>query len=125
MPDIKHHFRSGRMNKDLDERLVPNGEYRDAQNIEIITSEGSGVGSVQNVLGNTLKDGRTYDDVLKEFDEFSQGSNKIAKKITESTKNKSLTSIAGGGDTVAAINKFKCFSWKIKIKKSLILTPIT
>jgi len=62
MPDIKHHFRAGRMNKDLDERLVPNGEYRDAQNIEIITSEGSNVGSVQNVLGNTLKDGRTYDE---------------------------------------------------------------
>ena len=44
-----------------------------------------------------------------EIDEFSQGSNKIAKKIAENTKNKSLTSIAGGGDTVAAINKFKCF----------------
>jgi len=40
------------MNKDLDERLVPQGYYRDAQNIEIVTSEGSNVGSVQNVLGN-------------------------------------------------------------------------
>ena len=38
--------------------------------------------------------------------EFSTGSNKIAKKITEDTKNKSLISIAGGGDTAAAINKF-------------------
>ena len=61
MADIKHHFRAGRMNKDLDERLVPNGEYRDAQNIEIVTSEGSSVGSIQNVLGNTLKDGRNFD----------------------------------------------------------------
>jgi phosphoglycerate kinase len=43
-----------------------------------------------------------------EVDEFSQGSNKIAKKIAENTKNKSLISIAGGGDTVAAINKFNC-----------------
>ena len=41
-----------------------------------------------------------------EIDEFSIGSNKIAKKIIENTKNKSLISIAGGGDTVAAINKF-------------------
>ena len=41
-----------------------------------------------------------------EIDEFSRGSNKIAKKIIENTKNKSLISIAGGGDTVAAINKF-------------------
>jgi phosphoglycerate kinase len=43
-----------------------------------------------------------------EVDEFSQGSIKIAKKISENTKNKSLISIAGGGDTVAAINKFNC-----------------
>ena len=40
--------------------------------------------------------------------EFSEGSNKIAKKITENTKNKSLISIAGGGDTAAAINMFGC-----------------
>jgi len=43
-----------------------------------------------------------------EVDEFSSGSNKIAKKISENTKNKSIISIAGGGDTVAAINKFDC-----------------
>jgi len=43
-----------------------------------------------------------------ELEKFSTGSNKIAKKIIENTKNKSLTSIAGGGDTVAAINKFDC-----------------
>jgi len=41
-----------------------------------------------------------------EVKEFSYGSNGIAKKISENTKNKSLISIAGGGDTVAAINKF-------------------
>ncbi len=42
-----------------------------------------------------------------EIDEFSMGSKKIAKKISENTKTKSLISIAGGGDTIAAINKFK------------------
>jgi len=40
------------MNKDLDERLVPQGEYRDAMNVEVSTSEGSNVGTVQNILGN-------------------------------------------------------------------------
>jgi len=45
-----------------------------------------------------------------EIDEFSSGSRKIAKKISDNTKTKSLVSIAGGGDTVAAINKFKCSS---------------
>jgi len=43
-----------------------------------------------------------------ENEEFSSGSNKIAKKISKNTKNKLITSIAGGGDTVAAINKFGC-----------------
>ena len=43
-----------------------------------------------------------------EAEEFSSGSKGIAKKITENTKSKSLTSIAGGGDTIAAINKFDC-----------------
>ena len=54
MPEIKHQFTGGKMNKDLDERLVPNGEYRDAMNIQVATSEGSDVGTIQNILGNQL-----------------------------------------------------------------------
>ena len=53
MPEIKHTFSAGKMNKDLDERLVPNGQYRDALNIKVSTSEGSNVGAVQNILGNS------------------------------------------------------------------------
>ena len=56
MPELKHSFTAGRMNKDLDERLVPNGEYRDALNVDISTSEESDIGSVQTTLGNF----RTY-----------------------------------------------------------------
>ena len=52
MPEFNNRFHKGRMNKDLDERLVPNGEYRDALNVEIVTSEGSNVGTVQNLKGN-------------------------------------------------------------------------
>ena len=40
------------MNKDHDERLIKSGEYRDAMNIQVTTSEGSDVGAMQNVLGN-------------------------------------------------------------------------
>ena len=58
MPELKNLFNRGRMNKDLDERLVPNGEYRDALNVTVDTSEDSDVGAVQNVLGNTLLDNR-------------------------------------------------------------------
>ena len=52
MPEIKNTFTQGKMNKDLDERLVPNGQYRDGLNIQVSTSEGSDVGTVQNILGN-------------------------------------------------------------------------
>ena len=58
MPEIKNQFTGGKMNKDLDERLVPKGEYRDAMNIQVSTSEESDVGSVQNILGNVA--GCTY-----------------------------------------------------------------
>ena len=47
------------MNKDLDDRLMPEGEYRDAKNISINKSQGDGssegnVGTAQTVLGNAL-----------------------------------------------------------------------
>ena len=42
------------MNKDLDDRLVPTGEYRDALNIAISRSEGNDVGALENILGNNL-----------------------------------------------------------------------
>lgn len=57
MPEMKNQFTGGKMNKDVDERLVPKGEYRDAMNIQVSTSEGSEVGTVQNILGNELVPG--------------------------------------------------------------------
>ena len=60
MPELKRNFLKGKMNKDLDERLVPNGEYRDALNIEISTSEGSEVGSAQNLKGNEQVGTKSY-----------------------------------------------------------------
>ena len=52
MADAKRNFLKGRMNKDLDDRIVPQGEYRDALNIQSSTSEGDDVGAIQNILGN-------------------------------------------------------------------------
>ena len=57
MPEIKNNFLQGKMNQDLDERLIPNGQYRDALNIEVSTSEEAGAGTAQNILGNTLSSG--------------------------------------------------------------------
>jgi hypothetical protein len=45
-------FLKSKMNKDLDARLIPNGEYRDAYNIQVSRSDGDGVGTVENILGN-------------------------------------------------------------------------
>jgi len=53
MPELKRNFTKGRMNKDLDERMVPDGEYRNALNVEVSTSEGSNVGTIQTLKGNT------------------------------------------------------------------------
>jgi len=48
------------MNKDLDERIIPNGQYRDAMNITVSTSEQSEVGTAQNILGNLLIPGQDF-----------------------------------------------------------------
>ena len=60
MPKIKHNFVQGKMNKDLDERLVPNGQYKDALNIQVSTSEDSEIGTIQNILGNSLVPGQDF-----------------------------------------------------------------
>ena len=52
MPEMQRVFAKGRMNKDLDERMVPNGEYRDALNLDLSVSEGSDVGAFENIKGN-------------------------------------------------------------------------
>ena len=68
MPEIKSTFIKGRMNLDLDERLVPNGEYKEALNIQVSTSDNSDVGSVKNILGNqNLSNFTTEDGVVGEL----------------------------------------------------------
>ena len=57
MAEVKNAFIKSKMNKDLDARLIPQGEYRDAVNIQVSKSEGDDVGALENVLGNvSLKD---------------------------------------------------------------------
>ena len=54
MPELKHNFTQGSMNKDLDDRLVPNGQYRHALNVQVATSEDSDIGTIQNIVGNVV-----------------------------------------------------------------------
>ena len=52
MAEVKNAFIKSKMNKDLEARLLPQGEYRDAVNIQVSKSEGDDVGALENVLGN-------------------------------------------------------------------------
>ena len=52
MANIQRNFIAGRMNKTTDKRLIPNGEYIDALNIRLGSTETSEVGTVQNSRGN-------------------------------------------------------------------------
>jgi len=52
MANIQRNFIAGRMNKSLDERLVPNGEYIDALNVRLGSTEESEIGAVENTKGN-------------------------------------------------------------------------
>ena len=52
MAEVKNAFIKSKMNKDLDSRLLPSGEYRDGQNIQVSKSEGEDVGALENAVGN-------------------------------------------------------------------------
>ena len=41
MPEIKRIFNGGKMNRDLDDRIIPAGDYREAFNVNIGQSEAS------------------------------------------------------------------------------------
>ena len=51
MPITTRSFAAAKMNKDVDERTLPPGEYRDALNVQVSTSDGGNVGALQNIKG--------------------------------------------------------------------------
>ncbi len=51
---LSSNFVLGRMNKSIDERLVRPGEYIDAVNVRLGSTEDTEIGSVENSKGNTL-----------------------------------------------------------------------
>lgn len=61
---IQTNFIKGRMNKSVDERLLPPGEYVDALNVRLGSTEDTEIGSVENSKGNLLIAELSYDGVL-------------------------------------------------------------
>ena len=62
--EIKNTFLKSKMNKDLDDRILPKGEYRDARNISVGRSEDNDVGALENIIGNNLVTGTDIGDGL-------------------------------------------------------------
>jgi hypothetical protein len=52
MANITRNFTAGRMNKVVDQRLIPNGEYVDALNVRMGSTEQSEMGVIENTKGN-------------------------------------------------------------------------
>ncbi len=64
MAKLSRNFVAGKMNKSVDERLVPNGQYIDAVNVRLGSSESTEVGAVENSKGNTKLTNLSYEGVL-------------------------------------------------------------
>ncbi len=64
MAKLSRNFVAGKMNKSVDERLVPNGQYIDAVNVRLGSSESTEVGAVENSKGNTKLTSLSYGGVL-------------------------------------------------------------
>ena len=62
MANFTRNFTAGRMNKVVDERLVPDGEYIDAMNIRMGSTENSEIGVIENTKGNVPLTELTYID---------------------------------------------------------------
>lgn len=52
MAELSRIFSAGKMNKVFDERLIPNGEYIDALNVRMGSTEKSEIGVIENTKGN-------------------------------------------------------------------------
>jgi len=70
MATTVQNFLKGRMNKALDKRIIPEGEYLDALNIRLGSNSISDIGSIENSDGNTKL-------VDLEFNNIAFGSNAI------------------------------------------------
>ena len=60
MANLTRTFIKGRMNKEVTERLVPKGEYIDALNVRLNSTEQGDVGAIENSKGNELVVALTY-----------------------------------------------------------------
>jgi len=96
MAELKNNFAGAKINKDLDKKILPKNEYREAQNISIPESSEGGVGAAEPSLGNELN----YDTALSYNDRtevigyyLDELNNKVYWFVTDQTQFSRSTSL--------------------------------
>ena len=94
------------MNKDLDDRLIPNGEYRDAMNVSVGKSEEEDIGALETVLGNKLMSDTDFSinglEVIGSYTD--KNNNRIYAFVTDYDDTTNLDT----GNPIAAPNTANC-----------------
>ena len=107
MANIQRNFIAGRMNKSLDERLIPNGEYVDALNVRLGSTEETEIGAVENSKGNTqittlqYIDGTALSSSARCIGAFEDGANNAYAGISSTTA-LSFTSVDNANPTLSS-----------------------
>lgn len=106
MANISRNFILGKMNKMVDERLVPNGEYIDALNVRMGSTEGSEIGVIENAKGNELLADLRYNDIelvgARCIGAFEDGANETIYWFITSSTEPLTTSPTGKVDMIAS-----------------------
>ena len=108
MPKINRNFTKGRMNKMFDERIIPNGEYINALNIRMGSTEGSEMGVLENSKGNVpLTDLQYNGNILQHarcIGAFEDGTNETIYWFIHSSNDTTISPITGKVDMVVSFN---------------------
>jgi len=102
MPEIKRLFNASRMNRDLDDKMLQPGEYREALNINVSKSESSDIGAVENILGNELIVDTAISNAKKIGEYRDNGNDRIYYFITN---NNSYNEINSGSHQIIEYNQ--------------------
>lgn len=73
MAESKRTFQAAKIERDLDERLIQPGSYRDALNVSVASSEDANAGSLENLKGN--------EPVIAAFPSYLDSSSNIGVKV--------------------------------------------
>jgi len=117
MAEVTNAFLKSKMNQDLDARILPNGEYREAVNLQISRSEGSTVGEFEQIPGAS--------EILTNLD--PSGAVSIIGQIADNSKgflyifSTDFTSTSAIPRAVAAN---KCFIHRLNLNTPTNVSPV-